>query len=155
MRKLLKKGISSFLVPTVQWYLRKERKHKYRGVEVVVSPGVFHPGLFSSTHFLIDYLSSHDLKNRTLLELVCGTALISIWASTKGAQVTAVDLGKRAIENANRNAHASRQNVRVVHSDLFDNLHGVTFDWIVINPPYYSRAVNNDADLAWNCGENL
>ena len=155
MRKLLKKGISSFLVPAVRWYLRKERKHLYRGVEVRVYPGVFHPGLFSSTHFLIDYLAARDLLRKTLLELGSGTGLISIWAAAKGANATAVDLSSRAVENTWRNVNAAGFPVRVLRSDLFDSLNDEVFDWILINPPYYSRPIQSEADLAWNCGERL
>lgn len=155
MRRLLKKGISFFLIPAVRWYLRKERRHRYRGTDVVVYPGVFHPGLFSSTHFLIDYLATHDLKNRSLLELGCGTALISIWAARRGATVTAVDLSERAFQNARRNIDAAHVPVRLTKSDLFTQLNGESFDWIVINPPYYPRPIRSEADLAWNCGEDL
>jgi release factor glutamine methyltransferase len=155
MRKLLKKGISFFLVPAVRWYLRKPRRHRYRGTDVLVFPGVFHPGLFSSTHFLLDYLATRDISHKSVLELGCGTGLISIWASGQGAVVTAVDLSHRAVENTLRNAKAAQLSVRVLASDLFDALDGEMFDWIVINPPYYSRPVRNEADLAWNCGEGL
>jgi release factor glutamine methyltransferase len=155
MRKLLKRGISFFLIPVVRWYLRKPRRHQYRGTDVLVLPGVFHPGLFSSTHFLVDYLATCDISHKSLLELGCGTGLISIWASAQGAMVTAVDLSRRAIDNTLRNAKAAQLSVRVLHSDLFDAVPGEVFDWIVINPPYYPRPVRNEADLAWNCGEGL
>jgi release factor glutamine methyltransferase len=155
MRKLLKRGISFFLVPAVRWYLRKPRTHHYRGTNVVVYPGVFHPGLFSSTHFLIDYLATCDISHKSVLELGCGTGLISIWVSGQGAIVTAVDLSRRAIENTQRNIDDAKITIRVRQSDLFDALAGEIFDWIIINPPYYARPVLNESDLAWNCGENL
>ena len=45
--------------------------------------------------------------------------------------------------------------VRVVFSDLFDNLEKKPFDWIIINPPYYARKPGSERDLAWYCGENF
>jgi release factor glutamine methyltransferase len=155
MRRFFKRILSFFLVPAVRWYLRKERKHRYRGVTVKVFPGVFHPGLFSSTHFLIDFLSREDLRTKTLLELGCGSGLISVWAARQGAQVTASDLSTKAISNTVLNAKFNSASIRIVRSDLFDNLGKERFDWIVINPPYYARAVRDERDLAWHCGENM
>ena len=154
MRRLLKRCVSFFLVPAVRFYLRKERIHTYRGSKVTVWPGVFHPGFFSSTHFLIDYLAKQDLRQKTLLELGCGTGLISVWSARHGAIVTAADLSSRAVDNTIVNVKAAALPIRVFHSDLFDSLGREAYDWIVINPPYYSRAVTNEADLAWNCGED-
>ena len=155
MRRFLKRSLSFFLVPAVRWYLRRERKHRYKGVTVRVFPGVFHPGLFSSTHFLIDFLAKQDLSSKSVIELGCGTGLISIWASRQGANVTAADLSKRAIENTKLNAQYNKAAIRIVESDLLDRFDGERFDWIVINPPYYAKPVRTELDLAWHCGENL
>src|SRR5688572_22573694 len=114
MRRFLKRLLSFFLVPAVRWYLRKERKHSHRGVTVKVFPGVFHPGLFSSTHFLIDFLASEDLRTKSLLELGCGSGLISIWAAKHGAQVTATDLSTKAIANVALNAQENHASIRIV-----------------------------------------
>jgi release factor glutamine methyltransferase len=135
--------------------LKKERKHRHNGVTVTVFPGVFHPGLFSSTHFLIDFLTPLDLRSKTLLELGCGTGLISIWAHWQGARVTASDLSSRAVANATLNAKKSGAPIRIVQSDLFDALSNEAFDYIVINPPYYAKEVKSEIDLAWHCGEKL
>jgi release factor glutamine methyltransferase len=154
MRRLIKRVISFFLVPFVRWYLRKKRTHSYRGARVIVWPGVFHPGFFSSTHFLIDHLATQDLRRQALLELGCGTGLISVWSARRGAIVTAADLSSHAVDNTIANVKSAALPIRVFHSDMFDALGREVYDWIVINPPYYSRAVTSEADLAWNCGEN-
>ena len=155
MRRLVKRAVSLFLVPLTRWYLRKERTYTYQGTTVKILPGVFHPGLFNSTTFLLDHLTGLDLKNKTLLELGCGTGLISLVAVKMGALVTATDLSRRAIENTGLNARSGRLPIRVIESDLFDNLASESFDWIIINPPYYARPVNGEADLAWNCGADF
>jgi release factor glutamine methyltransferase len=122
---------------------------------VRVHPGVFHPGLFSSTHYLMSFLAHHDLKAKTLLELGCGTGLISIWAAFQGAKVTATDLSGIAVANTKANVQSTGAHVQVIQSDMFDRLDSASFDWIVLNPPYYPRAVRNERDLAWHCGEKL
>ncbi|MBA4053998.1 MAG: methyltransferase [Marivirga sp.] len=155
MRKLIKQFLSFFLIPLTKWYLRKERTYTYKNITVTVLPGVFHPGLFYSTKFLIDYLQEQILEKQTLLELGCGTGLISIVAAKAGAKVTSSDLSLTAIKNVKQNADQNMVSVYSIHSDLFDVIEKKTFDWIIINPPYYSRTPQNESELAWYCGENF
>jgi release factor glutamine methyltransferase len=155
MRKIFKRIISFFLIPLTRWYLLKERQYSYRDVRVTVFQGVFHPGLFYSTKFLIDYLQTQSIKNKALLELGCGTGLLSIIAAQNGAVVTATDLSPRAIENITFNAKQNRVRIEIIHSDLFDRIGLKPFDWIVINPPYYARSIETEEELAWHCGEEF
>jgi release factor glutamine methyltransferase len=155
IRKSFKHLASLIMVPAVRWYLRKERAYKYGAINIKVSPGVFHPGFFSSTKFILNYLNQQQLLNNTLLELGCGSALISIVAAKKGAIVTASDLNHKATANAERNAVQNNASVNVVHSDLFKNIEKKFFDWIIINPPYYARTPQNEDQLAWFCGEHF
>ena len=150
---MLKRVVSFFLVPATRWYLRKERGYTYNGVGITVLPGVFHPGLFYSTKFLLAFLREQSLVNESLLELGCGSGLISVMGAKAGARVTAIDLNQEAVRNAQINARSAGVVVDVVHSDLFEQVEGQTFDWIVINPPYYANAVHTEAELAWHCGE--
>lgn len=154
MRKYIKRFASFFLIPLVQWYLRKERRYRYRGILISVMPGVFHPGFFYSTKFLLSYLDNVHLANKTLLELGCGTGLISIVAAKAGAIVTASDLSKMAVLNARNNAKRNGVEIRTCNSDLFDHITG-QFDLIVINPPYYANDAIDEASLAWSCGKDF
>ncbi|HEY4653665.1 MAG TPA: methyltransferase [Cyclobacteriaceae bacterium] len=155
MRRTLKRIASWVLVPLTKWYLRKERAYSRAGIRVTVFPGVFHPGLFSSTGFLLEFLADQDLKDKSLLELGCGSGLLSIAAARAGARVTASDLNAEAIRNTKQNAVRNHVSIEIVHSDLFATIPSTAFDWIVINPPYYARTPRNDEDLAWYCGENF
>ena len=155
MRKFFKRFVSLFLVPFTRWYLRKERKFVYNGITTHVFPGVFHPGFFHSTKFILSYLKDQPLAGKSFLELGCGSGLISITAAKAGANVTASDLSLRALENTKYNANLHQSFVKVVYSDLFDNIDRIPFDWIVINPPYYPRKPEGEQDLAWYCGENF
>jgi release factor glutamine methyltransferase len=154
MRKLLKRVASLFLIPLTRWYLRKERAYTYRSIRLTILPGVFHPGLFSSTKFLLEYLAEQNLRDKLFLELGCGSGLISIFASKAGARVTASDLSVNAIHNAAQNAARNHAALRLVHSDLFDQIDS-SFDMIVINPPYYAYTPKNEEELAWNCGPHF
>ncbi|HLZ15605.1 MAG TPA: methyltransferase, partial [Cyclobacteriaceae bacterium] len=155
MRRFFKRCASFFLVPITQWYLRKERIYFHRGIKVKVYPGVFHPGFFYSTKFLIDYLSTRNLHNQSLLELGCGTGLISIFAAKKGARVTASDISRNAVMNATANAESNHVSVNMITSDLFEGIGPSSFDWIIINPPYYAGVPKNESEQAWYCGPDF
>jgi release factor glutamine methyltransferase len=155
MRKYLKFIAGSVLIPVTRWYLRKERQFVYDGIKVRVFPSVFHPGFFGSTRFLLEHLHQQNLENRTLLELGSGSGLISVFAAKHGAIVTAIDLNPTAVKNTEANALANSVEIQVMQSNLFDSLPKQTFDWIVINPPYYAKPALNDEQLAWYCGEGF
>jgi release factor glutamine methyltransferase len=155
MRKYLKYFSSFILVPFTQWYLRKERNFSYKDITITVRPGVFHPGLFYSTKFLLSYLAEKNLSGKTLLELGCGTGLISIFAAKQNAIVTASDISKLAVENCKTNALKNNVNITVTLSDLFAKIGIKKFDWIIINPPYYAKDAVLEADYAWYCGINF
>lgn len=155
MRRIVKRLASALLVPLTKWYLRKERMYSDAGITVHVYPGVFHPGLFSSTKLLVECLDGVNLESKTLLELGSGTGFLSIAAARRGAKVTASDLSATAVENTKRNAERNNVTVEVVHSDLFAGMPGASFDVIVINPPYYARNPGNESEVAWHCGEGF
>jgi release factor glutamine methyltransferase len=154
MRRLAKRLASLVLIPLTQWYLQKERTYRYKEIFLKVFPGVFHPGFFYSTKFLLRYLSELSLNGKSVLELGSGTGLISITAAKAGALVTASDLSSLAIENTIENAKLNHAVIQTIHSDLFDRVVG-KFDYIIINPPYYAKEVTNEAELAWNCGKDF
>jgi release factor glutamine methyltransferase len=154
MRKFLKNIASAFLPSLVRWYLRKEREYKYEDLVISVMPGVFHPGLFSSTGLILKYLDKQCLKNQTLLEVGCGSGLISIMAAKQQAEVTALDISKSAVANTRKNAARNHAKIHIIHSNLFTQLHHFPYDWIIINPPYYPYNPANDSEHAWYCGKN-
>lgn len=154
MRKYVKQLAAFVLIPLTRWYLRKQRNYVHKGISITVFPGVFHPGFFYSTKFILEYLQQLPLAGKTLLELGCGSGLISIHAAKAGANVTSSDLSNAAIENTKHNAALNNVKLQVLHSDLFENVSG-DFDYIVINPPYYANDPATEEELAWNCGKNF
>lgn len=139
--------------PWVQWYLRKPRRFRFRDVELMIQPQVFHPGMFYSTRFLVEYLDGFDLRSKSLWELGCGSGLISILAAKRGASVTASDSNPTAIEQLRRDALKNRVTLDAIQSDLFAAIPQRVFDWIVINPPYFQGNPQTPGEQAWYAGD--
>jgi len=155
MKAIIKRIISPLLQKASGEYLKKRRKYSYRGVSVWVEPTVFPPFLTISTKLLLQFIETLPLADKKLLELGCGCGVISILAAKNGAQVTAIDINETALEALRQNATDNNVTISVHYSNLFGNLQGKTFDYIIINPPYYPKAPQSIAENAWFCGEDF
>lgn len=155
MRLWFKRMAGMLLIPWTRWYLRKQRTYVHGDVRIVVRHGVFHPGLFPSTPMLLETLKDQPLQGVRLLELGCGTGLISIIAAKRGAQVTASDISTKALQNAEQNAYSNNVDIEFVRSDAFENLAPIPFDWVIVNPPYYRGNPVDEASMAWYAGAKL
>ena len=155
MKAIIKRIISPLLQKASAQYLKKRRKYSYRGVSVWVEPTVFPPFLTISTKLLLQFIETLPLGEKKLLELGCGCGVISILAAKNGAAVTAIDINATALDALRSNALDNAVSIEILHSDLFGNLRGKTFDYIIINPPYYPKSPQSMADNAWFCGENF
>ncbi|RAW02752.1 methyltransferase [Pseudochryseolinea flava] len=153
MRKFFTTLVGFPLRVATQWYLSKTRIFRYDALRIRVSSGVFHPGFFFSTRYLLSFLKTQQLTGKKFLELGCGSGVISVFAAKKGARVTACDINEKAVADATENGLFNKVPLTVVHSDLFSNL-TESFDWIVINPPYYPADPKDEAQHAWYCGEH-
>lgn len=151
-RKILGKWV---LIPFFQNYLSQERKVKVGDISLKIPVGVFHPTLFLSTKFLLEFIDSQFIENLKTLELGAGSGLLSIEMAKRGATVTASDVSEKACAAVQENGLANQVSIEVIHSDLFDAFEERKFDIIVINPPYYPQNPQNEAEKAWFCGENF
>uniref|UniRef100_A0A832G8K2 Class I SAM-dependent methyltransferase n=1 Tax=Ignavibacterium album TaxID=591197 RepID=A0A832G8K2_9BACT len=152
---LTKKILFSILSRVYKIYSSKERSYNFEGMIIKVFPGVFHPGFFFSTKFLISHLKNYELKSKNILELGAGSGMISVFCAKNFANVTASDVSKTAIENIITNAKLNYCNIAVIHSDLFDSIQKQTFHFIIINPPYFPKDASTESELAWFCGSDF
>lgn len=155
MRTFLKKITHPFLKIIAKAYFYKPRNYSYKGVTAIVHPEVFPPHYTLSTKILLDFIDELDLKNNSFLELGCGSGIISLFAASKGAKVTATDINEKALEYLSKSSETNNLSIDIVHSDLFTNLSLKPFDYIIINPPYYPKNPKNTKEHAWFCGENF
>lgn len=155
MRQFFKKIAHPFLKFGMNLFYSKPRNFCYDNITIKVHPDVFPPQLTFSTQILLGFIKDLDLENKTLLELGCGSGIISLLATKKGAQVTASDINQTALDFLVTNAEKNHLKLKTVYSDLFENIENQTFDYIIINPPYYPKTAKNVKEQAWFCGENF
>ena len=95
----------------------------------------------NETEQLCDIISNEINSNCSLLDLCCGSGCIGLGLKQKnnGLKVTLSDISKKAIYVTKKNAKLNNLKVKVVLSDLFENVKG-KFDIIVSNPPYIKTA---------------
>ncbi|MFG3496685.1 HemK2/MTQ2 family protein methyltransferase [Streptomyces sp. NPDC047886] len=89
-----------------------------------------------------------------VLDVGTGSGALALVAARSGrARVTAVDIDRRAVEEARRNARRLGLPVRVLHGDLTEPVAGRGFDLILSNPPYViSPGAAGDTDRSWHAG---
>jgi len=154
MRAALKNIVAHTYKPFLEKYLSKKRIYTYGNIKLQIPPEVFHPGFFTSTQFLLQYLKKLSLPGKSFLELGAGNGLISIYAAKSDAKVTATDINPVAVEYVGINSSQNKTRINIILSDLFENIPPQEFDIIAINPPYYKKDPQTLIDHAWYCGEN-
>ncbi|MBU3957796.1 MAG: methyltransferase, partial [Nanoarchaeota archaeon] len=92
-------------------------------------------------------------KIKSVMEVGCGSGLLSIIAAKSGCDVLAADINPAAVACAKRNAGLNNADIKAVQSDLFRQVRG-KFDLIVFNPPYLPEE-QTESSRAWAGGKNL
>lgn len=152
IRPIARRLMTRFYRPLLQRYLLQERRFRIAGLDLLIGPGVFHPGFFGSSLALLQYLEGRKLRGKKVLDVGCGSGLLGLAAARQGAQVTAVDISPSAVANTRRNAVRNGLVMKVVASDLFQALEAETYDLILVNPPFFEGSPSHEAGYAWYCG---
>ena len=155
MKGILKKISYFILFPFFKKYSNKKRKLTINGIQLNVYAGVFNPRLHYSTKFLLSWLVKQDIVGKHMLELGCGSGLLSIQAAKQKAIVTATDISEAACLCSKENILMNKVEINVYQSDLFMDIPWQQFDWILINPPYYPKNPVAENEYAWYCGEEF
>ncbi len=100
------------------------------GKEFRVLPSVCRP--LGNEQVLADYVP----PGKSVLEIGCGSGIITLFLAAKSRHVTAVDISPDAIENTRLNMDTYNvENVSVLLSNAFDSVEG-RFEVVVSNPPW-------------------
>lgn len=99
----------------------------YRSRTVRLIPNVYEPA--EDSELMVDALLGTIQEGERVLEIGCGSGIVSVFAMEHSQQVVGVDLNPHAVQCARMNG------VDVIRTDLFAGIKG-TFDLIMFNPPY-------------------
>ncbi len=94
--------------------------------EIVIEPNMaFGTGNHETTTMMLEAILSRDFTGKTVLDMGCGTGILSILASMKGAgKITAIDIDEWAYKGARENAALngiSNMTVRMGDASLLEN----------------------------------
>ena len=112
-------------------------------IKIETFEGVYEPA--EDSWMMCKYLPN-DLGS--VLEIGCGSGIISIHLAKKGNSVTSVDINPRAVKAAKYNAQKNKVEIEIVQSNMFSAISNRKFDTIVCNPPYLPPGEDyNDPEL--------
>ncbi|MFF7352032.1 MULTISPECIES: HemK2/MTQ2 family protein methyltransferase [Streptomyces] len=123
-------------------------------VTFLVLPGVYAPQ--EDTALLAEALHEEaPPPGARVLDVGTGSGALALAAARYGADVTAVDVSRRAVWTARLNAWLSRLPVRIRRGNLFGPVHDRTYDLILANPPYVPAPhTGRGRSRAWDAGQD-
>ncbi|WP_297089605.1 50S ribosomal protein L11 methyltransferase [uncultured Draconibacterium sp.] len=118
--------------------------------EIIIEPNMaFGTGNHETTATIIESILQNDLSGKTILDMGCGTGILSILASMKGAkQITAIDIDNWSYEGTLENAQLN--NIGNIEIKLGDaSILGTdTFDLIFAN--IHKNVLLNDMEAYYS-----
>lgn len=104
--------------------------------DIIINPQMaFGTGHHQTTRLIISYLLDIDLKGKTVLDMGCGTSILAILASMRGAsQLTAIDIDEWCVNNSIDNLALNHiSNIKVFQGDASSLTTEGPFDVIIAN----------------------
>ncbi|MGL4780744.1 MAG: 50S ribosomal protein L11 methyltransferase [Bacteroidales bacterium] len=104
--------------------------------DILIDPKMsFGTGHHETTSLMLTFLLEEDLQGKSFLDMGCGTAVLAILASKKGANpITAIDIDEWATDNANENIRLNdTANIKILLGDAALLQNENNFDVIFAN----------------------
>lgn len=118
-------------------------KQEFMGLNFYVDENVLIPR--PDTEMLVEEVIriSNNIKEPKILDMCTGSGAIGVSLAkyVKSSIVTGVDISKKALQVAKKNAQINNAKIELIESNLFEKLHRRKFDIIVSNPPYIRKSV--------------
>ena len=110
-------------------------KIKNEKLNLIVDNGVFSKkGLDFGTRTLLESIDENNIKGN-ILDFGCGYGPIGIYLSkVTDADIDMIDINKRAVSLAKKNAELNKAKVNIFESDIYSNV-SKKYDFIITNPP--------------------
>lgn len=127
--------------------------------DIIINPQMaFGTGHHQTTRLIISYLLDIDLQGKTVLDMGCGTSILAILASMRGASsLTAIDIDEWCVNNSIDNFTLNHiDNIKVFQGDASSLATEGPFDVIIANinrnilladMQYYVARMNEGAEI--------
>lgn len=126
--------------------------------KILIDPKMaFGTGHHQTTSLMIKNILGSDFRNKTVLDMGCGTAVLAILASMRGAKnITAIDIDKWAYENAIENVKLNsieNINIQLGGAELLGNekfdiiLANINRNILLEDIPHYVNVLNDGGTL--------
>lgn len=169
-----KEIVSDNDIEKIREYLKKIAKDKlplqyllneqeFYGRKFYVNKGVLIPR--QDTEILVEkainIVKDKKIETPKILDIGSGSGVIGITMALEieNSKVLGIDVSDVAIEISNKNREILKaKNIKIVKSNLFENVSFKEFDMIISNPPYISRDeidVMSENTLTWEPEEAL
>ncbi|WP_372949825.1 50S ribosomal protein L11 methyltransferase [Mariniphaga sp.] len=126
--------------------------------EIVIEPNMaFGTGNHETTSMMLEAILKENLAGKKVLDMGCGTGILGILASMKGAEsITAIDIDEWSVKGTYENAELNNiKNLKVKKGDasllrdekydfIFANIHK---NVLLNDLPAYSKSLNNNGKL--------
>lgn len=116
-------------------------------IKIEMDPEVYPP--HDDSILLIESLDVHP--GERILEIGCGSGVVSIHCAKNGCEVSCGDINPVAVELTRRNAESNAVSIDVRETDVYSNIEG-RFDTIVFNLPYLPVDEEGLLAKAWSGG---
>lgn len=104
--------------------------------DIIINPQMaFGTGHHQTTRLVISYLLDTNLTDKTVLDMGCGTSILAILASMRGAKnITAIDIDEWCVNNSIDNLALNHiSNIRVFQGDASSLSNEGPFDIVIAN----------------------
>ena len=118
------------------------------GNRILINENVLIPRFETETlvEKTIEYLDKLNLKKASLLEIGTGSGCISIAlkCNKPNLEITAIDISRKALNIAKKNAKINKVKINFINKDLFKFNLLNKYDILISNPPYLIKGENID-----------
>lgn len=103
--------------------------------DIVIEPKMsFGTGHHATTHMMLQFILSEDWKEKTVLDMGCGTGVLAILTEMKGAKaVDAIDIDNWCYQNTLENVERNNCSSISVYEGAAELLEGRRYDRIIAN----------------------
>lgn len=104
--------------------------------EIVIEPKMsFGTGHHETTYMILKFLLETDLKDQTVLDMGCGTSVLAILASMRGATtIDAIDIDEWCVENSKENVDRNNcSHINIALGDASKISEVIKYDTIIAN----------------------